>query len=241
MVQEYSGLTPPEICALWLSIKVGFWCVAVLLVPGVVCGWLLARKQFPGKALFESVVCLPMVLPPVVTGCLLLFLLGRNGVIGKRLHDLFGWQLAFTWEGAVLASMVMAFPLMVRSVKVAMEMVDGNMEEASRMLGAGRLRCFLTVTLPLSAPGILAGAALAFARSLGEFGATITFAGNIRGETQTLPLAVFSQLQIPGSENAVFRLAALSIAVSLGAIALSRLLESWLKRHTQNARETADA
>ncbi len=241
MAQEHFGLTSPEISALWLSVKVGLWCVGILLVPGVACGWLLARKQFPGKSVLEAMVYLPMVLPPVVTGCLLLFLLGRNGVFGKMLFELFGWQFAFTWMGAVLASIVMAFPLMVRSVKVAVEMVDGNMEEASRTLGAGPLRCFLTVTLPLSAPGILAGAALAFARSLGEFGATITFAGNIRGETQTLPLAVFSQLQVPGSENAVLRLAALSIAVSLGAIALSRILESRLKRRNQNAQESDDA
>ena len=241
MEQGYAGLTPAELAALWLSVKVGLWCVALLLVPGVACGWLLARKQFPGKSALEALVCLPMVLPPVVTGCLLLFLLGRNGVIGKRLFELFGWQLAFTWKGAVLASIVMAFPLMVRSVKVAMEMVDGNMEEASRTLGAGPLRCFLTVTLPLSAPGILAGAAHPIARSLGEFGATITFAGNIREETQTLPLAVFSQLQMPGSENAVLRLAALSIAVSLGAIALSRLLETRLDRRNRRTQESADA
>lgn len=241
MFFEWFGLTPVEISALWLSVQVGLWCVITLLVPGIACGWLLARKQFPGKSLLEAMVHLPMVLPPVVTGCLLLLLLGKNGVLGKWLYEVFGWQLAFTWKGAALASTVMAFPLMVRSVKIAVEMIDRNMEEVSQTLGAGPFRCFLTVTLPLAIPGILTGAALAFARSLGEFGATITFAGNIQAETQTLPLAVFSQLQIPGAENAVLRLTILSIIVSLGAVAVSQLLETWFMHRIHRVRESADA
>ncbi len=238
---DYLRLSSSETLALWLSVKVGLCCVAIVLVPGVACGWVLARKRFPGKSVLEAVVHLPMVLPPVVTGCLLLFLLGRNGVLGRWLYSAFGLQLAFTWQGAAVASTVMAFPLMVRSVKVAIEMVDGNIEEVARTLGVAPMRCLLTVTLPLAAPGILAGAALAFARSLGEFGATITFAGNIQSETQTLPLAVFSQLQIPGADSAVFRLAMLSVAVSLAAVAASQYLDARFKRRIANTSEPADA
>ena len=241
MLFEWFGLTPVEADALWLSVEVGLWCVTILLIPGIACGWLLARKQFPGKSLFEAMVHLPMVLPPVVTGCLLLLLLGKNGIMGKWLNEVFGLQLAFTWKGAALASTVMAFPLMVRSVKVAIEMIDRNIEEVAQTLGATPLHCFMTVTLPLAIPGILTGAALSFARSLGEFGATITFAGNIQAETQTLPLAVFSQLQIPGSENAVLRLTILSIILSLGAVVASQFLEAWFMRRIHRTRESADA
>jgi len=213
-----TAITPAEWTALLLSAKVACGAVAAVALPGLLLGWLLARKNFHGKWLVESLVYAPLVMPPVVTGYLLLILCGRTGPIGGWLERVFGWQLIFTWQGAALASAIMALPLMVRSVRLAIELVDRRFEEAASVLGYSPPRVFLHITLPLASSGILAGLLLAFARSLGEFGATMTFAGNIQGVTQTLPLAVYSALQVPGGEAAAARLALLSFLFSLLAI-----------------------
>lgn len=210
--------TPEELSALWLSLKVGVWCVALIAVPGLVTGWLLARVRFPGKALVDGLVHLPLVLPPVVPGYLLLLLLGRNGPLGRWLDETWGVTFAFTWQGAVIASALMAFPLMVRAVRLAMALVDPRLEDAARTLGAGPLRVWLTVTVPLALPGVLAGLVLAFARSLGEFGATVTFAGNVAGETRTLPLAIYTYTQMPGGDGPALRLVVISILLALAAL-----------------------
>lgn len=223
-------LTPQEASALWLSIEVAVWCVVFLAVPGTVTGWLLARGQFRGKAVAEVIVHLPLVLPPVVTGYLLLLLLGREGPIGGLLEGAFGVSVAFTWWAAVLASAVVSFPLMVRAVKLSVELVDQRLEHAAATLGASPLQVWLRVTLPLSLPGVLTGLVLAFARSLGEFGATITFAGNIAGETQTLPLALYNFTQIPGGEGAATRLVVVSVLVSFAAMLASELAAKRLSR-----------
>lgn len=223
-------LTPAEISALWLSVKIGFWCTALIAIPGVALGWLLARKQFYGKALVDGLVHLPLVLPPVAPGYLLLLLLGRRGPLGRWLYENFGVTLAFNWKGAVIASAIMALPLMTRAVRLAMSLVDARLEEAARTLGAGAWRVFFTVTLPLSLPGVLTGLILAFARSLGEFGATITFVGNVAGETRTLPLAIFTATQTPGGEAQALRLALLSLLLALGALLASELAARRLQR-----------
>lgn len=210
--------TPEELSALWLSLKVSVWCVALIAVPGLVTGWLLARVRFPGKALVDGLVHLPLVLPPVVPGYLLLLLLGRNGPLGRWLDETWGVTFAFTWQGAVIASALMAFPLMVRAVRLAMALVDPRLEDAARTLGAGPLRVWLTVTVPLALPGVLAGLVLAFARSLGEFGATVTFAGNVAGETRTLPLAIYTYTQMPGGDGPALRLVVISILLALAAL-----------------------
>jgi len=215
--------TPDELTALWLSIKIGLWCTALIAVPGLVTGWLLARVRFPGKALVDGLVHLPLVLPPVVPGYLLLLVLGRNGPLGRWLYETWGVTLAFTWQGAVIASTLMAFPLMVRAVRLAVTLVEPRLEDAARTLGAGPLRVWLTVTVPLSLPGILTGLVLAFARSLGEFGATVTFVGNVAGETRTLPLAIYTYTQIPGGDGPALRLVALSILLALAALWASEL------------------
>jgi molybdate transport system permease protein len=211
-------LTPLEIEALGLSLRVGWWSTLLSLPPALACAWLLARRDFPGKHLVNGLVHLPLVVPPVVVGYALLILCGRRGVIGAALYDAFGITLAFTWRGAALASAVMAFPLIVRAMRLSLEAVDRGLEAAARTLGAGPARVFLTITLPLTAPGILAGAILGFARSVGEFGATITFVSNIPGETRTLPLALYSLTQSPGGEAAALRLALLSIALAMAAL-----------------------
>ncbi|MFP4380923.1 MAG: molybdate ABC transporter permease subunit [Candidatus Sumerlaeia bacterium] len=213
-----------DLSALWLSLKVAGLCTVLLLGPAIACGWLLARKQFPGKTIVEGLIHLPLVLPPVVTGYLLLIVLGSRGLLGKWLEKTTGLEVAFSIWAAILASMVMAFPLMVRSIRLAMELVDPGLEQASRTLGSSPARTFWRITLPLSAPGLLTGCVLAFARSLGEFGATITFAGNIKGETQTLPLAIFSSLQIPGGETRTLHLVVLAIMLSMGALIISQFL-----------------
>ena len=209
--------------ALWLSLKIGLWCTALIVVPGIVTGWLLARIRFPGKALVDGLVHLPLVLPPVVPGYLLLLVLGRQGPVGRWLYETWGVTLAFTWQGAVVASALMAFPLMVRAVRLAVTLVEPRLEEAARTLGAGPLRVWLTVTVPLALPGILTGLVLAFARSLGEFGATITFVGNIAGETRTLPLAIYTYTQIPGGDGPTLRLVVISILLALAALWISEL------------------
>ncbi|MEE9209119.1 MAG: molybdate ABC transporter permease subunit [Kiloniellales bacterium] len=215
------GFSPLEIEALALSLRVALWSVVTSLPVGLWVAWLLARGKFPGKGALNAVVHLPLVLPPVVVGYFLLVLLGREGPLGQVLDRVFGISLPFTWQGAALAAAVMAFPLMVRAMRLSLEAVDRRLEAAARTLGARPFEVFLTVTLPLMAPGIMAGALLAFARSLGEFGATITFAANIPGETRTLPLALYSLIQTAGGEVQALRLATLSVLISLAALAAS--------------------
>jgi molybdate transport system permease protein len=222
---EILRFTPSEISILVLSLKVALVCVMVILVPAVAVAWVLARKSFFGKSLLDSLVHLPLVLPPVVPGFLLLLLLGNQGLIGKYLHNTFGISLAFTWMGAVVASAVMAFPLMVRSARLAISQVDRGLEIAAQSLGAPPLKVFFTITLPLAMPGIITGLILAFSRSLGEFGATITFVGNIENETRTLPLAIYSYTQIPDGDFPALRLVILSMALALGALMISDKLE----------------
>ena len=189
----------------------------------MVRAWVLARLNFPGKSLLDGLVHLPLVLPPVVTGYLLLVLLGRKGVIGALLNKYLDVVLAFNWKGAALAAAVMAFPLLVRAVRLSLEGVDRGLEAAARTLGAGPLRVFFTVTLPLMVPGIITGLILAFARSLGEFGATITFVSNIRGQTQTLPLALYTLTQMPNGEAGAMRLCILSLLIALVALVCSEI------------------
>ena len=214
-------LTQAETEALLLSLRVAVWCVVVSLPLGIGVAWLLARRDFYGKNLLNGALHLPLVLPPVAVGYLLLLTLGRNGPVGAWLYDVFGISVAFTWQGAVVASAVMAFPLMVRAIRLSLETVDHRLEAAARTLGSGPVRIFVTVTLPLIAPGILTGSILAFARSLGEFGATITFVSNIAGETRTLPLALFTLAQTPGGESGALRLAAISAALAMMALLAS--------------------
>jgi len=223
-------LTPAEWTAIGLSLRVAVWAVAASLPLGIAAGWLLARRNFPGKLLVDGLIHLPMVLPPVAVGYILLLLLGRNGPLGAFLHDAFGITVAFTWKGAAVASAVVAFPLMVRAIRQAVAAADQGLEAAARTLGAGPARVFFTITLPLAAPGILTGTLLAFARSLSEFGATITFVSNIPGETRTLPLALYTQIQTPGAEWPAARLAVVSVVIALAALAGSELLSRHLTR-----------
>ncbi len=212
------SLTPIEAEALGLSLRVALWCVALTLPLAIATAWLLARLDFPGKAVIDGIVHLPLVLPPVVVGYGLLLLLGRQGPLGAWLYDVFGITVAFTWKGAVVASAVMAFPLMVRAVRLSIEAVDRGLEAAARTLGSTPTGVFFSITLPLAWPGILTGMVLGFARSLGEFGATITFVSNIPGETRTLPLALFGLTQVPGSEGAALRLVIISTLLALAAL-----------------------
>ncbi|WP_312142715.1 molybdate ABC transporter permease subunit [Pantoea septica] len=219
-------LSDPEWQAVVLSLKVSSIAVLFSLPFGILTAWILVRCRFPGKSLLDSIIHLPLVLPPVVVGYLLLIGLGRRGAIGQYLYDWFGFSFAFSWRGAALASAVIAFPLMVRAIRLALEAVDMRLEQAARTLGAGRWRVFFTITLPLTLPGIIVGTVLAFARSLGEFGATITFVSNIPQETRTLPLAMFTLIETPGAEGAAARLCAIAIALAL----LSLLISEWLAR-----------
>ncbi len=220
---DFLKLTPVEWEALKLSLWVSGWSVAISLPVGVFVAWVLARTRFPGKNLLDGFVHLPLVLPPVVTGYLLLVTLGRNGVIGALLYKYLGIVLAFNWKGAVLAAAVMSFPLLVRAVRLSLEGVDQGLEAAARTLGAARLRVFFTVTLPLMVPGIITGIILAFARSLGEFGATITFVSNIEGETQTLPLALYTLTQVPDGETGALRLCLLTVVIAMLALVFSEI------------------
>ncbi len=216
-------LTDVEIDALKLSLQVSLWAVAISLPVGIFIAWILARKNFPGKNILDGIIHLPLVIPPVVTGYLLLIILGRNGFLGALLYKYTGIILTFNWKGAVLAAAVMAFPLLVRSVRLSLEGVDQGLEAAARTLGARPLRVFLTVTLPLTIPGILTGMILAFARSLGEFGATITFVSNIQGQTQTIPLALYTLTQVPNGEIGAMRLCILSIIIAMAALLCSEI------------------
>jgi len=218
------GLSAAEWTAVALSLRVAVLAVLISLPFGIGIGWVLARHDFRGKWIVETLVNLTLVLPPVVTGYLLLRLLGRQGWVGAWLEQSLGIQIAFTWWAAAIASAALGFPLMVRAIRLAFRGVDPRLEEAARSLGAGRLDAFLTISLPLARSGIIAGAVLAFARSLGEFGATITFAGNIPGQTQTLPLAMFSQMNRADGAGS-FRLAVVAVILAAAALAVSEWLE----------------
>ncbi|MEN8657320.1 molybdate ABC transporter permease subunit [Marivita sp.] len=219
-------LGPEEWQAVALSLKVSFWATLLSLPFGLLCAMALARGQFIGRDVLNWLVHLPLVLPPVVTGYLLLLGFGRQGPIGSVMDELFGITLAFQWTGAALAASIMAFPLMVRAIRLAIEAVDPKLEEAAATLGASRMKVFSTVTLPLILPGIIAGAVLAFAKAMGEFGATITFVSNIPGETRTVPSAIYAFLQVPGGETSAIRLVLVAVAIAIGALILSE----WLSR-----------
>ena len=225
-------LSNVERSALLISLKVALGSVLLLLVPGILLGFVLARKDFVGKSLVEGLVHAPLVLPPIVTGYLLLLVLGNNGIIGRWLHDTWGLELAFTYKAAILASSIVALPLMVRSVRIAIAATDRGLEQASYVLGANRLKTFLLVSLPLAAPGVTAGLVLAFARSLGEFGATAVFMGNIEGQ-RTLPLAIYSSLQMAHQESFAWRLVAVSVVVSILALAASEILAKRARRYAE--------
>ena len=218
-----------EIEALKLSLQVALAAVGFSLPIAILVAWVLARKTFPGKSFLDGFVHLPLILPPVVVGYVLLVGLGRNGIVGSFLFDTIGLTFAFTWKGAAVAAAVMAFPLMVRAIRLSLESVDQGLEQAARTLGANPLRVFATVTLPLASPGILTGAILGFARSLGEFGATITFVSNIPGETRTLPIALYTLTQIPGGEAGAFRLVVISVIVAFAALLVSEMMARRLK------------
>ena len=218
------AFSPDELTAIRLSLRVGFWAMLCSLPVGLAVAMLLARGRFWGRSLLNVLVHLPLVMPPVVTGYMLLVLFGRRGPIGIFLADWFGIVFAFRWTGAALASGVMGLPLIVRSIRLSIEAVDRRREEAAGTLGASRLWVFATVTLPLILPGIVAGMILAFARALGEFGATITFVSNIPGETQTLPTAIYTFLQVPGGEAGALRLTLVSVAISVAALFASEAI-----------------
>jgi len=217
-------LGPQEWQAVALSLKVSLWATFLSLPLGVLVAYVLARGEFRGKQLLNGLVHLPLILPPVVTGYLLLLTFGRRGLIGGWLEETFGLVLAFRWTGAVLAASIMAFPLMVRAIRLAIEAVDPKLEQAAATLGASRLWVFATITLPLILPGLITGAVLAFAKAMGEFGATITFVSNIPGQTQTLPTAIYTFLQVPGGESAALRLVGISVAIAMAALLASELL-----------------
>jgi molybdate transport system permease protein len=215
------GLSSAEWTAVELSLRISIIATAFALPFGIAVGWVLARKNFWGKTLLDGIVYLPLVLPPVVTGYLLLITFGRRGLVGGFLADHFGIVFSFRWTGAALACGVMGFPLMVRPIRLALEAIDRRLEDAASTLGADRVRVFLTITLPLALPGIIAGAVMCFARALGEFGATITFVSNIPGETQTISAAIYTLLQVPDGEAMAGRLVLIAIALALAALILS--------------------
>jgi molybdate transport system permease protein len=224
--------------ALNLSLRVAFWSALVSLPLAIAVAHVLARSIFPGKTLFDVIVHLPLVLPPVVVGYVLLLTFGKHGPIGLLLDDWFGVVVAFKWTGAALAAGIMGFPLMVRAIRLSFETVDRRLEAAASTLGAGRAAVFATITLPLALPGIVTGMLLSFARSLGEFGATITFVSNIPGETRTLPLAIYTYTQTPAGDTAAMRLSIVAIVLSLAALLLS---EIWVRRASRLVRgEDAD-
>ena len=219
-------MTELEYQALILSLKVGAYAVVWLIPLGIALAWLLSRKQFIGKSILDSLIHLPLVLPPVVIGYLLLISLGRQGVLGSWLYEHFGLVFSFNWKGAVIACIVVALPLMVRSVRLSLDNVDPKLEHAASTLGASPLKVFVTITLPLTIPGIITGTMLSFARSLGEFGATISFVSNIPGETQTIPLAMYNFIETPGAEMEAARLCIISITLALSTVMISE----WLNR-----------
>ena len=231
------ALSADEWAVIGLSLKVAFWSVLCSLPLALATAWLLARTRFYGKSLFDALVHLPLVLPPVVIGYFLLLLLGRRGPLGALLDEYCGIVFAFRWSGAAVAAAIMGFPLMVRAIRLSIEAIDSGLEDAARTLGATRLRVFFTITLPLALPGVFTGTLLSFARSLGEFGATITFVSNIPGETQTLPLAIYTLTQVPGGDAAALRLSLIAIVLSV----LALMVSEWLVRRSQQRARGRDA
>lgn len=230
-------MTSGELSALFLSLRVASLSLVITLPFAIYIAYILSRKRFWGRGLLNALVFMPLVMPPVVTGYLLLLTFGRNGPIGGLLDSLFGTRLAFTWVGAAIAASVMAFPLMVRPIRQAFDAVDPGLEVAARSLGASRLKVWLTVSLPLAAPGLIAGGVLGFAKALGEFGATITFAANIPGETRTLALAIYTELQRPGGEGPAFRLTLISLVIAIAAVVLSEVFVARMAKRTRDERE----
>ena len=228
-------LTPDQWSAVTLSLKVSFWATVLSLPLGVAVAYALARHDFWGKQVLNGLVHLPLILPPVVTGYLLLLTFGRRGAVGGFLEDTFGLVFAFRWTGAALAAAVMAFPLMVRAIRLAIEAVDPKLEQAASTLGASRLWVFATITLPLILPGVIAGAILAFAKAMGEFGATITFVSNIPGQTQTLPSAIYSFLQVPGGDAQAMKLVLIAVAIAMLALFLSEWVGRTVSRRISGA------
>ena len=226
-------LSPDEWLAIELSLRVAFWSVCLNLPFALFFAWLLARRDFVGKTLVDGVIHLPLVLPPVVIGYVLLVVLGKKGLVGEWLYDVLGVTFAFKWEGAAIASAVMGFPLMVRAIRLSLEMVDQGLEQAALTLRAGPIRVFSTITLPLISPGILSGLILGFARSLGEFGATITFVSNIPGETRTLPLALYTYTQVPGGDVMAMRLTIIAIVLALLSLFISEFLARGIRKRLQ--------
>lgn len=227
-------LSPEEWSAVTLSLRVSLWATALCLPLGIFVAYALARWEFAGRQLLNGVVHLPLILPPVVTGYLLLIVFGTQGPVGGALAEI-GIIFAFRWTGAALAAAVMAFPLMVRAIRLSIEAVDPKLEDAAATLGASKLWVFCTITLPLILPGILAGAILAFAKAMGEFGATITFVANIPGQTQTIPSAIYAFLQVPGGENSALRLVLISVALAMGALLASEVLARRIARRVSGA------
>lgn len=222
------GPTDTELGIILLSLKVAFFSVVLSLPIAILCAYALARFEFPGKTLLDALVHLPLVLPPVVVGFALLLLFGKHGPLGIWLNDWFGIVVAFRWTGAALASAIMGFPLMVRAIRLSISAIDRRLEIVARTLGGSRLWVFVSVTLPLALPGIITGTLLSFARSLGEFGATITFVSNIPGETETLPLAIYTFVQSPGGDAQALRLSLIAVVLSVGALIGSE----WLTRRS---------
>lgn len=222
-------LTPEEISALYLSAKVGLFATLVNLPFAIFVAWILARYEFRLKVILESLLQLPMILPPVVLGYLLLILFGNRGIVGQFLSE-WGIQLAFNWKGAVIASMVVAFPLMVQPIRLSFQLINQQLEQIAQTLGASPIQTFFSISLPLALPGVLIGSILCFSRSLGEFGATITFVGNIPDETRTVPIAIYSLLQQPDGESMAMRLVLLSVGLAFAALVANHFI---LKRYQQ--------
>ena len=221
---EWLKLSPEEWTAVKLSLRVATWAMVASLPFGIFIAWLLARRRFWGKSLLNGIVHLPLVLPPVVTGYLLLLTFGRRAPVGAFLADNFGIVFSFRWTGAALACAIMGFPLMVRAIRLSLEAVDRKLEAAAGTLGASPMWVFATITLPLALPGVIVGMILSFAKAMGEFGATITFVSNIPGETQTLPSAIYTFTQVPGGDAGAMRLTLISIVISMGALLVSEIL-----------------
>ena len=229
------NLSQEEITAIYLSLKIAFIASLISLPFAIVLGYLFARKEFLLKKFFISLLNLPLVLPPVVTGYILLIIFGINGFVGKFLLKYFNFTFAFKWTGAALACAIMGFPLMIRAIKASIEMIDIKYEEAAKTLGANRLLVFVSITLPLALPGIVAGFTLCFARALGEFGATVTFVSNIPGETQTLSTAIYNFLQVPNGELMAMRLTLISIFISIAALILSEIIFDRILRYKRES------
>ena len=230
-------MTDFEINALLLSIKIGILSTILILVPGIFIGWVLAKKNFFGKTIVDSLIHLPLVIPPIGIGYILLIIFGKNSFLGNFLFENFNINLSFSWIGAALACSIMSFPLMVRPIRVLMEAQDIKLDDAARTLGASELKIFLSITLPLAYPGILAGLVLSFARSIGEFGATIAFVGNIPGETQTLPLALWTLIETSNSNNEIIRLGLISVCLSLLALLISTSIEKTFLDKLKNGKK----